>query len=79
MAWFYSCISKGWKMKKIISMLLFGFMLCACSNQTDKQVEQQMQYLKTHTGYADSATLHYALDHEITPDSAVIVLRNGKQ
>ena len=65
-------------MKKNYLMLLFSCVLCACSGQPSKEVIQQIHYSKTHTGYADSATLHYALQRGITPDSALIVLGSAK-
>jgi len=37
--------------------------------------EQQEQYSNNHTGYSDGAAINYALDHQITPDPA-LVLRN---
>jgi len=61
-------------MRKTYLMLILSFIICGCSNQNlPWQVTHQMQYTMTHTGYADSATLHYALDNEITPDSADVL------
>ena len=69
-------------MKKISTVVLLSYCLCSCSNATPddrQQVLQQEQYSKTHTAYADSATLSYALDHGITPDSAVVALGNTRK
>ena len=69
-------------MKRAYLILLPVCLLCACSNPRggDRQeVLQQIQYDKTHTGYAGAATLNYALDHGITPDSAIVVLGSAKQ
>ena len=66
-------------MQKTYLILLFSITLCSCSDvQPPKQVTDQIQYAKTHTGYADSAALHYALVNEITPDSAVVLHNEHK-
>jgi hypothetical protein len=36
-------------------------------------VQQQVLYEQAHTAYADSDDLQFALDHHITPDSAVVL------
>jgi len=64
-------------MKKTMLLILLSCTLYACSNATSdatKEVLQQEQYSRTHTAYADSATLRYALDNAMTPDSAVVAL-----
>ena len=66
-------------MKKNYLLLLCTMAICSCSNAPIPwQVKQQEQYTDTHKGYADAATLRYAVDHQISPDSA-IVLHNQHQ
>ena len=59
-------------------MILLSVALYSCSGASSdarQEVLQQEQYSSTHTAYADSATMRYALDNGITPDSAAVVLK----
>jgi hypothetical protein len=61
-------------MKKTCFILLLSILICGCSTAPlPQQVKDQMQYSKTHKGYADAAAMQYALEHQITPDSAVVL------
>ena len=66
---------------RTIYVLAIASLFAACSGVSgpyQNQVREQMQYNLTHTAYADSDALGYAIDHGISPDSAVIVLHTHK-
>jgi len=66
-------------MKKTYLFLLIVAAISSCSTAPiPQQVKDQIQYTNTHKEHADAAAMQYALEHQITPDSAMVLREEHK-